>query len=217
MMHKRAILPFELKKVDEKTGSFSGYAAIFGNVDQGYDVILPGAFKEIVTNANGGVTVLWQHDYCQPIASAQVTQDDKGLHFDGQLVLDDPLARVALAHMKAGTVTSFSIGYDVLEGGASYDGEVRKLSALKLWEFSLVTWAMNPLAQLESVKQSQNIHSRADFEKFLHAAGFSHNQARKIALQGFHPGGAPTIDEKDASWLNDFNARIERLGAAFNS
>ena len=35
---------FELEKYDEEQGIVSGYASVFGNVDDGGDVVEPGAF-----------------------------------------------------------------------------------------------------------------------------------------------------------------------------
>ena len=37
--------PVDLKSV-EADGSFSGYASVFGEVDLGQDLVMPGAFRE---------------------------------------------------------------------------------------------------------------------------------------------------------------------------
>src|SRR5687767_7271291 len=91
--------PTEFKTIGE-AGRFEGYAAIFGNVDLGGDVIERGAFKEIVKGRNGMVKVLYQHNTKDPIGVANVAQDDTGLRFDGQLILDSVSARSAHALMK---------------------------------------------------------------------------------------------------------------------
>lgn len=180
-------IPAEYKAAGE-TGSFSGYASIFGNVDLGGDIIERGAFKEIVTNDEGKVVALWQHDSRQPIGVAQVRQDDKGLAFDGQLVMEDATARKAHAHMKAKSVRGMSIGYDVLAGGAEMtEGGVRKLKALKLWEISVVTWGMNPLAHVADVKERmKQITDIRAFEDFLReVGGFTNAQAKLLASGGW--------------------------------
>lgn len=176
---------FETKAKED--GSFSGYASIFGNVDEGYDVVQKGAFTDVVKNADGKVVVLWHHNMRQPIGVADVKQDDKGLAFDGQLVLADPQAQVARAHMKAGSVRGMSIGFDVLPGGAEYtSGGVRLLKALKLWEISVVTFGMNMEAGVDSVKRAGQIATIRDFENFLREeGGFSHAQAKLLATGGF--------------------------------
>lgn len=180
---KHLSLPTEFKAVGD-SGTFEGYASIFGNVDLGGDVIERGAFKEIVQNPAGKVTVLWQHGQRDPIGVASVKQDDRGLAFVGELVLEDPLARRAHAHMKAGSVRGMSIGFDVMAGGAEImQSGVRLLKSLKLWEISVVTFGMNPLAGVDGVKQ---IGSIRDFENFLRDAGnFSKAQAQIIAAGGY--------------------------------
>ncbi|MCR4331213.1 MAG: HK97 family phage prohead protease, partial [Sulfuricaulis sp.] len=112
-------IPLELEtKAFGDSGSFEGYASIFGNVDLGGDVIERGAFKEIVKGRNGMVKILNQHSSRDPIGVAEVKQDDKGLSFKGQLILEAASARSAYALMKGGALDGMSIGYDVLQGGA---------------------------------------------------------------------------------------------------
>jgi HK97 family phage prohead protease len=52
--------------------------------------------------------------------------------------------------MKAGVVKGLSIGYDTIQ--ATYDGDIRHLTELKLWEISRVIFPMNESAQVSAVK-----------------------------------------------------------------
>lgn len=177
----------EYKAIGE-AGTFSGYASVFGNIDLGGDIVERGAFKEIVTNNEGKVVSLWQHDSRAPIGVADVKQDDRGLLFDGSLVMEDPTARKALAHMKAGSVRGMSIGFDILPGGAEIlESGLRLLKALKLWEISVVTWGMNPLAGVASAKNfARQVSTIRDFEDFLRdEGGFSNAQAKLLAAGGW--------------------------------
>lgn len=182
---KQLHAPTEFKAFGD-SGEFEGYAAIFGNVDLGGDVIERGAFKEFAKNPDGKVAVLWMHRADSPLGVATVKQDDNGLHFAGSLVMEDPQARKIHAHMKAGSVRGMSIGYDVLEGGAKIlQSGVRQLKALKLWEISVVTFGMNPLAGVTGLKAA-GIETVRDFENFLRdVGGFSANQAKAVASGGF--------------------------------
>lgn len=180
-------LPIEIKAFGD-SGSFEGYAAIFGNVDLGGDVIERGAFKEIIKGRNGKIKILNQHNVRDPIGVADVKQDDIGLRFDGQLILESASARSAYALMKGGVLDGMSIGYDVLEGGAKIlESGIRQLKSLKLWEISPVTFGMNPLAGIDSVKtiQVQQITNIRDFEDLLRESGFSKADAVAIASGGF--------------------------------
>lgn len=197
---KHLNLPFELKALGD-TGTFSGYAAVFGNIDLGGDVIERGAFKELVKTKDGQIIILNQHDSRQPIGKAAVKEDDTGLAFEGQLVLSTAKAREVYEQMKAGILNGMSIGYDVLAGGAEVmQSGVRKLKALKLWEISVVTWGMNPLAGIDAVKAASQITTVREFEDFLRDAGFSKSQSLLLASGGWSAlQGRRDSDEADAA------------------
>jgi HK97 family phage prohead protease len=181
-----AMIEFEHKAFGD-SGTFKGYAAMFGNVDLGGDVIERGAFKEIVKGRNGKVKILNQHSTRDPIGVADVVQDDKGLAFDGQLILEAASARSAYALMKGGALDGMSIGYDTLPGGYEIlKSGIRTLKALKLWEISPVTFGMNPLAGIEAVKTASEIKTIREFEDFLRDVGcYSAAQAKQLASGGF--------------------------------
>lgn len=170
------------------SGAFEGYAAIFGNIDLGGDIIERGAFKEIMKRRNGKVVVLNQHRQSDPIGMAEVEEDDKGLKFAGSLILESASARGAYALMKGGALDGMSIGFDVLPGGAEVlKSGVRQLKALRLWEISPVTFGMNPLAGVENVKSllsGGELPTLSQFEDFLRDAGFTNTQAKTIAGHG---------------------------------
>lgn len=171
--------PFAVKTVSE-AGAFDGYASVYNNTDLGGDIIREGAFKEKELNEDGKITVLWQHGKRDPIGVAKLTEDKNGLAFDGELVLDDPLARKARAHMLKKSVRGVSIGYDILQDGYKIleDGR-RELTALKLWEISLVTFPMNPLARVIGAKSVERCRSVRELEDLLRdAAGLSRAQAK---------------------------------------
>lgn len=205
---ERKTLPLQLKEITQ-AGTFEGYASIFDNVDLGGDVIRQGAFKEFDQDSDGKVVVLLQHDSRDlPIGKATVSQDEKGLKFVGELVMDDPFVRDrVLPHMKARTLRGMSIGYDVIEGGAKVlESGVRELTALKLWEISPVIWGMNPKAGIDAVKHAPLIKTITDFERFLReVGGFSHSAAKALAAGGFKAMGSP----RDAGDLSDAIKRLK--------
>lgn len=181
------------------TGEFSGYASVFGNMDQGSDIVERGAFKEFDLTKDGMVRILNQHNSRDPIGKAQVKEDATGLRFDGKLLLDVPSARTMYSLLKSGIVDQMSIGYDVLPGGAEITkAGVRMLKALKLWEISTVTFAMNQLARIDSVKVANCIKTIREFEEFLRdEGGFSAQAAKAIASAGFKPANDARDEPKD--------------------
>ena len=178
---------FLTKTADD--GTFAGLAASYGNVDDGGDVIEPGAFKEFEFTKNDTIRILYQHDSDLPMGQGKLEEAEAGLRIAGKLNLNVP--RVAEAHefMKDGVLDGLSIGYTVLPGGATFDKGVRHLTGLKLWEVSVVTFGMNTLARVEAVKSQierfEKFGTARDLEKCLRDVGFSKSAAAAIAAGGF--------------------------------
>ncbi|MDQ0303778.1 HK97 family phage prohead protease [Ancylobacter polymorphus] len=137
-------------------GGFEGYAAVFGRVDLGRDLILPGAFsRSLAERGAGGVRLLFQHDPAEPIGSwLSLAEDSVGLYVKGQLTLDVARAREVLALMRAGAIDGLSIGFRTVEGRTDPRTRVRRLSRIDLWEVSIVTFPMQPDARIASVKRA---------------------------------------------------------------
>lgn len=143
---------FELKDLDHKTGTFTGYASVFGNLDSYRDVIEHGAFTKTLQEAGGRVKVLWQHDPYVPIGRpTTMKEDDRGLYVEAR-VSQTSMGKDALILMEDGVINELSIGYSAVKEMWDSDAKVRKLTEVKLWEFSPVTWAANDLALIAGVK-----------------------------------------------------------------
>lgn len=184
---KHLARPFELKELKED-GSFSGYGSIFGVVDLGYDVVVKGAFTRSLKEHKTAKTMpklLWQHDSWQPIGIyTTVNEDDKGLYVEGKLALKTVQGAEAYELLKMGAIGGLSIGYKTKTYEYDTETYVRTLTDVDLYEVSLVTFAMNPDAQVSAVKGA-DITER-DFEQLLtRDAGFSRSQAIVIINDGF--------------------------------
>lgn len=160
----RAAPPVEIKAAGRladiaEDGSFTGYAALFGRVDLGRDLILPGAFAgSLAERGAGGVRMLFQHDPAEPIGTwLDLTEDATGLKVSGQLTLDVARAREVLALMRAGAIDGLSIGFRTVEGRTDPRSRIRRLARIDLWEISIVTFPMQPEARIASVKRADTI------------------------------------------------------------
>ena len=133
--------------------TIAGYASLFGETDQGGDVVLPGAYKaslERLAKAGTRVKLLWQHDPAQPIGVwDEVREDTKGLYVKGRLLTETQKGREAAALIEAGAIDGLSIGYRTIKADRDGKGQ-RQLSQLELWEVSLVTFPMLPEARIGS-------------------------------------------------------------------
>lgn len=130
-----------------------GYASIFGQTDQGGDIVAPGAYGKSLQRLlarTGTVKMLWQHDPAQPIGIwDEVREDDHGLWVKGRLLKEVSRAREAAALIEARAIDGLSIGYRTIEAKTDDRGR-RVLSELDLWEVSLVTFPMLPTARVGS-------------------------------------------------------------------
>lgn len=205
----RFVCPMEIKSVSDD-GEVEGYAAVFGNVDDGGDIIEKGAFRDFEKTPDGKVLFAYSHGVRNgdlPIGKAEVWQDERGLRYKGQLVREDPFVQRVYAHMKARTLTAMSIGYRILPGGAEFkENGVRLLKALKLFEISVLPFGMNTLARVEAVKSAGQITSLREYEDFLRdAGGFSRAQAKLLASAGWKamPGRRDADGEVDLKQLAD--------------
>jgi HK97 family phage prohead protease len=142
--------PMKLGQIDD-AGSFTGWASVYNNVDQGGDAVQRGAFTKSIQSQGRGITLLWQHRAAEPIGLGRVSDQEKGLQVEGQLLLSDPIAERAYQHLRAGTVKGLSIGYDTVKASPASGGG-RLLQELKLWEVSLVTFPMNTATVVDSIK-----------------------------------------------------------------
>lgn len=160
-------VPFEMKEVFEDGDFyfFKGYASTFGNVDFGGDVVVKGAFKQSLMKKSP--IMLWMHNRAEPIGVYPVArEDEKGLYVEGKMPKNDTFVSGRVyPQLKTGSVGSMSIGYSV-DQYEIVDG-VTYLKELTLWEISLVTFPMNPLATVDSVKSIDAIKTERDAEKFL--------------------------------------------------
>ena len=111
-MNLKFTKPIEIKSIDEK-GSFTGYAATFGNIDLGDDVIIKGAFSEWLSSIGDDLpSVCWQHQMHNPIGiTTKMYEDDYGLYVEGLLTLGVKQADDARLLSKSGAVKGLSIGY----------------------------------------------------------------------------------------------------------
>jgi len=147
-MIERKTFPLEIKGIEED-GHFTGYAATFNNVDLGNDKILPGAFRKTLKQKKLWPLFLY-HRIEQPVGGFQGIEDQRGLFINGKLTLEVQRAREARALMKEKVLNGLSIGYETVI--SHYEGNVRIIEEVKLYEVSIVPFPMNLEAEVIDVK-----------------------------------------------------------------
>ena len=179
--------------------SFSGYGAVFGNVDSYGDVIEAGAFSKFLADVKAGnqpwPAMLSQHGGWQMSAEdmtpigvwTDFAEDGHGLKVTGQLA-DTPRGLEMYKLMKMSprpAIDGMSIGYIAKEWEPRTKPEdpKRRLKRIDLIEVSMVTRPANGKARVESVK---NDWTERDFERLLtRDAGLSRSDALVVINQGF--------------------------------
>jgi hypothetical protein len=155
-MMKTKHIAFDFKKT-ASDGTFEGLLSPYGNVDDGGDEVVAGAYEKNLREKGAQRPLLWQHMTDCPIGTLMLDDRTDGLYCKGSLLMSIPEAKRAYELLKAGIVTGLSIGYratrDEIQGG------VRLLKEIVLYEGSIVTFSMNELAQISSVKSID--HDRA--------------------------------------------------------
>jgi HK97 family phage prohead protease len=150
---ERKTLTFNLEDFDEEQGIFSGYAAVFGNVDSGGDIIEPGAFTKTIAEGWERVKILALHNDCWlPIGKPlELREDSHGLYIKGK-ISDTSMGIDVKTLLRDRVLNEMSIGYDPVTFDYDKEDGIRHLREVKLWEVSLVTWAMNPEALVTGYK-----------------------------------------------------------------
>ena len=108
----------------EPTG-FTGYAAVFDNIDLGGDKIIKGAFSQTLASrypeSGAGIPVYWNHDTDDPFKNLGLTtsaiEDEHGLKVEGDIDVSTDIGKQVAKLLKENRVSQMSFAYNV-EAGA---------------------------------------------------------------------------------------------------
>jgi HK97 family phage prohead protease len=151
------------RRVNTETGEFSGYGAVFGNLDSHGDRISRGAFTKTLSSwkasgrfphmrlMHGNVDEHGISDSLPIGIWTDMREDSHGLFVRGKLLaLDTDYGRRLLSLMNAGALDGLSIGYSVVRSTPGTSTR-RFLEELRLVEISVVDDPSNYSARISSV------------------------------------------------------------------
>lgn len=196
---------------------FEGYGSVFGNRDLGGDIIVRGAFKASLERhrAEGTMPLMfWMHQPDQvPGVWKDIAEDDRGLYVRGELV-DTQLGREMQTLLGKKAVRGLSIGYVPVDTDYDAHADVRYLKAVDLFEVSIVSMAMNPLARVEAMKSrlsgdGEYVPTERELEQHFRSLGCSKSVARTLTARVFNDsdaGGMPGSRRWDAGAVEDDDA-----------
>jgi len=152
----RKVLPLEETAVtDDGSGTFSGYANVFGIVDDGGDKVLKGAFKSVLQDFVKEGFIGWAHDWSKPVATIDdATEDDHGLLITATFhgTPEAQAARqITTERLKRGKSVGLSIGYEIGDAkDTTYGRDIKSFK--RLFETSLVMVPMNRPSYVTAAK-----------------------------------------------------------------
>lgn len=205
-------------------GAFSGYGSIFGNVDSKNDIIMPGAYAEILKESSS-VPLYVNHGWLRdalPVGTwSGLKEDDRGLFGDAGLVMQMPSAVDAYWGMKSGLVTGLSVAILPDHKATERRGDgvrvIHRVKALK--EISIVTDPANDSARVTDIKTAdevEQIETIRDFERFLRdAGGLTKGATEALVARAkiIFGRGEPDQEAIDAKAMNELAAIMHRLKA----
>ncbi len=165
-----------VKDVDKKSGIVTGYFAAFDNIDSYGDMIVKGAFKKTIVErgplGTKQIKHLFQHDTYTPIGRVDVLKEDKtGLYFETTFSQTQQ-AQDVLTQYAEGIYNEHSIGYRTMKEERVDDGNGNfvcwKLTEVKLWEGSTVTWGANANTPFTGFKSEVKEDRIAEISKRMH-------------------------------------------------
>lgn len=172
----RIEVKFAAEEIDAKTGEFSGYGAVFGNIDSHGDVIAPGAFAETLADWAGRGRLpsmkLMHGTALNPFSGddlplgvwRMMREDVRGLYVEGKLsAIETDFGKRIHALMKDGALAGLSIGYKAKRFSRPPAGSQAKriLDAIHLGEISLVDNPSNDRSRVSAVKSLDTAVCRA--------------------------------------------------------
>lgn len=212
--------------------TFSGYGAVFGNVDSYGDVIASGAFKGTLTahkKAGTAPLMLSQHggflgsDMTPVGVWTDIHEDEKGLWVEGKLA-PTPRGQELYTLMKMTprpAIDGLSIGFMTKEFSLRTrpDEPRRTLKAVELLEVSLVSMPANPKARVANVKSALDAAAlrtiERDLRSELNLSGTASVRAVAILKKHLREGGVdvPDTDLRD----EDAAAELRAIAARFRA
>jgi HK97 family phage prohead protease len=217
--------PLELKFADgAPEGTFSGYAAVFGNVDSHGDVIKPGAFTESLAESKASGRPVPMHLMHRTFGGdgipvgvwPKMEEDDHGLKVDGKISgVNTDAGRLLFERVKDGALGGLSIGYRVKPDGAVMGkraGEPKRtLINLDLKEISLVDSPSNALSRVDQIKSEM----MDEIKELMKVADVSKATAAVVAAMSLHQqtlsgSNSPSAEERSQtlSHLQDIHEAL---------
>ena len=175
---------FDLKDLDEKTGTVIAFANAYNNEDSDGDISAPGSFSKTVSENAKRIRVLKDHDrrISLGVPKEMNASDPYGLLTTTQFNMQKEVARdmfTDIVLMKEhGLNAELSIGYDIV---GRDEKDTRIIKEYKLWEYSFLTsWAANELATVGDIKNVKSTYGILEIIEKAYDLNYSDTRLKQI-------------------------------------
>lgn len=213
---------FAADEIDAKTGEFSGYGSVFGNIDSHGDIVAPGAFADTLAEwgrrgrlpsmklMHGSAGNPFTGDDLPIGKWLEMREDARGLFVRGRLSgLDTDFGRRIYGLMRDDILSGLSMGFKTRRATRLTGQAKRQLDAVHLIEVSLVDDPSNAMARLAEVKNAAAVKTIREFEEAMingTLPPLSAKEAKALLAGGFKA----IRSERDAGEMTEGLADIIR-------
>jgi HK97 family phage prohead protease len=158
--------------VDGGGAEVSGYVCVFNCVDSHISAFAPGAFTKTLSERDGKIPLLYQHNPALNIGlPSEHKVDQRGLFVTARIFDDGAEGSTLSARLRQGALYGFSFGFLTVSDRMAnetdqidlsqmpFDGldihDVRYITEVKLFEDSIVTFPSNETAEIESIREAR--------------------------------------------------------------
>lgn len=183
---QRKTTALSIKTTDDETGTFTGLASVFDNLDAHGDIVRRGAFAKSLASGRQ-VPLIWEHKAADPRNYVgdvvEATETTEGLAIVGKFDLATEHGQAAYRNVKGRRVGGLSIGYYVKNNTKTAAGN--ELTELDLVEISVVARGANDRALIGAVKSADTRNAlrekvaRAQLQAKENAMHTTHTTASK--------------------------------------
>lgn len=190
---------FDVRAAADQTDGFDGHASTFWAVDSYKTAMAPGAFKRTIQRKGDRRLVLWNHDPNSVIGKTTVLKEDKvGLNFSASISTGVQRGAESMTLLRDEVPLGMSFGFyttkdrtaestdplDFSQQPGLKPSDVKVITAVDLWEISLVTFPANEAALISAVRSDMELDALTSLLDAIQTGEL--DEARSVLIAQLH-------------------------------
>jgi HK97 family phage prohead protease len=158
----------ELKDIDIKSMTMTGYFSKFGNIDSDNDMMMPGAFKKSINDrgpeSKNQIWFLKDHNWDILLSKPHVLKEDSyGLYYEAKVREDLSYAKDVLILASEGHLNEHSFGFQYIKDKRVEKDNYFEVQEVKLYEGSIVSLGANSETPFLGFKSCKTNEAKSHF------------------------------------------------------